>query len=258
MNFNEIISSYNRDGKLKKYCDLIGMKNLVPEIMQYLDSTEDGIDFVSALMILVDLSGKSDLTDDDYSEFLSRLKGNSFFPYFKKFLYHEQLTWKSFAIFTIGKFPLPENSVYLEEAFLNTYYMNNPVLAARSLDEIARLRSDNYEQLHNMLIEKHDIINFMSYGIELLSFMHKDELYKELLDEYKERNIKVAPDNANEAEEFFSSYDKFVFNVQQWNNLNDWSREQYIESINFFIANRSKINMDTKEDYFKIINNIFK
>ena len=253
MNFNELVYMYEFDGNLKKYSSLFFNNDFVEEMTGYIESAEDGYDFSKALTLARDFAICSNLTEEEHKAYIALLNKNSFFSRIARFLYHDRQDWKSNVIYTLGKFTVPENSIFLEEAYVKSYYRNNPVLAARSLREIRWLGSPDFKRLSDMLIEKKDLINCFSLGLFLSSGTDGD--YKVLLEHYPD--LKPGLSTRDEVDLYFRRYENLVSHVQHANDLKDWSREEYLMSIDFYMKNRTELFNKNKIDFMKVYKQMF-
>jgi len=250
MEIIDIIKNYKFNGELRDYILDIGLKNFPEKIIEFISKTQDSNDFSIALTLSLDLSTCSDLTEDEILEYRDILVRKDFLKFLSQFLYHENLNFKSSTIATIGKFSFKENSVYLEEAFLKTYYMNNPILAARSLFEINWLNSPNYQTLLNKVISNIDPINFMTIGLIAASKSDSSKIYKNLFKKYKSYSIKGDLDN------FFDAFEIMIFSILHNNKKTDFDRLMYTKCIEYYKIHQQDIVSSNQNDYKKLYNEI--
>lgn len=259
MIIEDILETYNYDGKLKTYCERFGLEAVAREISNTQIYSRDERKFWDTLTVARDLAIMSDLTDVDRDAYLSMLAEYSFFTNLEPFLYHDRLSIKSATIFTFGKFSLSENLPFLERAFKESYFLQNPILAARCLSEISWLERSAFTRLMEDLVQKNDILNFMTRGLILSSGGDTKTALSQLIDEYR-GNFEEIEDLGTSADpsSFFWTFELFVTNIHHTCDIPDWDRKKYKFSIEYYLKNREKMFLGdgTRPDYKAVYNDM--
>jgi hypothetical protein len=97
--------------------------------------------FIDTTVYARDFYRSSNVNDKQAEEYISVLKAKEFFQILALFLNHHSYHARVNAIYNFGKFAFAENADYLEDAYTNYYYGNNPFIAARCLNELFALDS---------------------------------------------------------------------------------------------------------------------
>jgi hypothetical protein len=259
MIIEEILETYNYDGKLKSYCERFGLDAIAREVSSTQTYSKDQRRFWETLTVARDLAISSDLTEGDRNAYLSLLTEYNFFRNLEPFLYHDRLSIKSATIFTFGKFSISENSPLLERAFKESYYLQNPILAARCLGEISWLEQSTPVRLMENLVRENDILNFMTRGLVLSSSGNTETEMRHLIDEYQD-NIEAIKDlgTSEDPNSFFWTFELFVTNIHHTCDLSDWNREKYKFGIEYYLKNRRRIFLGngTRPDYEAVYNDM--
>ncbi len=104
----------------------------------------------------------------------------------------------------------------------------NPILASRCIQELFYLKSNQASDYENLLFKEIDLINFIT-----IILLNDDSLTEKALELYKNEKFLENIKNENLAD-FAINLEVFITNVQTANKIKDFTREEYIKSINYF------------------------
>jgi hypothetical protein len=205
MNIKESILSYNFDGKIDHIYKKYGAHDIINMVLNILEdsSAENTLNielFNAAATFITDTIVFSDLSDTDRKIFLNALSALNYFGRIEKYLYNEYLSIKCITLHSMGKTSIKDNLKYLEKAF-EKYYNKNPIICSELLCEIEWLDSGKYDYYCSLLKNNTDLINSMT-----LSIIHSEDYLYEIM----------------------------VRNIQNNLKQKDWTKEEYIKSIELF------------------------
>ena len=232
MGISEIFSSelYNAE-KFYEYFSEEDIKNIPFDLYNLIDieqKYENQFTFQNFVAFFSDLYVSLNINDKDFKYIDSKLDEIGFSQKFSEYLYSDFLIKKEGAVFVFAKMRKKSNCKYLEEAFINEYYKKNPILTARCLTELFYLKSKKAKGFKKLLVEDFDLINFIS-----ILLLDDEELTKKVLGLNKNQKY-LQRIRADSIQNFAMNFEIFITNVQGANKIKDFTKDEYIKSINYF------------------------
>ena len=232
MNIIELFSNdlYNSD-EFYNYFSKEEILHIPFELNDLIDidqKNENKFIFPNIIEFLTDIYVTLKIKDEDFEYIDSKLKEIDFCKKFSEYLHSDSLYKKQGAILAYAKMQKAENCKYLEDAFINEYYKKNPILTSACLKELYYLRSRKANQYEKLIFENIDIINFIS-----ILLLEDGEPDSDVLELYKNEEIliKIKPENLKD---FALNFEIFILNVQGVNKIKDFTRDEYVKSINYY------------------------
>ena len=249
MGISEIFSSelYNAE-KFYEYFSEEDIKNIPFDLYNLIDidqKTENEFIFPNIIEFLTDLYVTLNVKDKDYKYIDSKLEEINFWEKFSEYLYSDFLYKKEVAILTFAKKRSTSNCKYLEAAFISEYYKKNPILTARCLTELFYLKSKKAKEFKKLLFEDFDLINFIS-----ILLFDDEELTKKVLGLNKNEKY-LQKIRAESIQNFAMNFEIFITNIQGANKIKDFTRDEYIKSINYFEKIYSSYTIDDFYSFYK-------
>ena len=232
MNIKEVFSNELYDSqKFYDYFSKDEIQRLPYDLYNLIDleqKNENEFIFPNLVEFFCDLYVSLNVKDEDFEYIDSKLQEIGFCKKFSEYLYSDFLVKKEEAILVFAKMRKESNCKYLEEAFINEYYKKNPILASRCIQELFYLKSNQASDYENLLFKEIDLINFIT-----IILLNDDSLTEKALELYKNEKFLENIKNENLAD-FAINLEVFITNVQTANKIKDFTREEYIKSINYF------------------------
>ena len=140
-----VIEEYRNmpDCKLRFLLEKFSIQTIVEEMIMWLK--ENDLNFIDITTFARDFYIGSDLANHEKYSHITELKQQGFFQLLNTFLYSDDCTSCSWAIYTMGKFSERENATFLEIVYEAKYKEANPILAYRCLSELRWLQSEKVE-----------------------------------------------------------------------------------------------------------------
>ncbi|UTC44501.1 hypothetical protein [Treponema sp. OMZ 857] len=249
MNFIEIFSSRLYNSKeIYNYFSEDEILNIPFDLYNLIDmdqKTENEFIFPNIIEFLTDLYVTLNVKDKDYKYIDSKLEEINFWEKFSEYLYSDFLYKKEVAILTFAKKRSASNCKYLEAAFISEYYKKNPILTARCLTELFYLKSKKAKEFKKLLVEDFDLINFIS-----ILLFDDEELTNKVLGLNKNEKY-LQKIRADSIQNFTMNFEIFITNVQGANKIKDFTRDEYIKSINYFEKIYSSYKIDDFYSFYK-------
>jgi len=232
MNIKDLFSTelYN-SSNFYNYFSEKEIQNIPSDLYNLIDleqKEENEFIFPNLVDFFLDLYVSLNVKDKDFEYIDSKLQEIGFCKKFSEYLYSDFLVKKEGAILVFAKMRKESNCKYLEEAFINEYYKRNPILTSRCIQELFYLKSNQASDYENLLFKEIDLINFIT-----IILLNDDSLTEKALELYKNEKFLENIKNENLAD-FAINLEAFITNVQTANKIKDFSREEYIKSINYF------------------------
>ena len=133
----------------------------------------------------------------------------------------------------------------MEDAFISEYYKKNPILTARCLTELFYLKSKKAKGFKKLLVEDFDLINFIS-----ILLFDDEELSNKVLGLNKNEKY-LQNIRADSIQNFTMNFEIFITNVQGVNKIKDFTRDEYIKSINYFEKIYGSYKIDDFYSFYK-------
>lgn len=232
MNLIKLFSndSYNSE-EFYKYFSKEEILNIPSNLYDLIDIDQNNKNefiFPNIIEFLTDIYVTLKIKDEDFEYIDSKLEEICFCKKFSEYLYSDYLYKKQGAILAYAKMQKTENCKYLEEAFINEYYKKNPILTSACLKELYYLKSKKAKEYEKLIFEDRDLINFIS-----ILLLEDGKLDSKALELYKNEEIlrKIKTENLGD---FSSNFETFIVNVQGVNRIKDFTRDEYLKSINYF------------------------
>ena len=207
--------------------------------------TENKFIFSNIIEFLTDLYVTLNIKDKDFKYINTKLEEINFWKKFSEYLYSDFLYKKEGAILTFAKNRRTSNCKYLEAAFISEYYKKNPILTSRCLTELFYLKSKRANEFKKLLVEEVDLINFIS-----ILFFDDEELTNKVLELNKnEKYLKKI--RTDRIKNFIMNFEIFIANVQGVNKVKDFTRDEYIKSINYFEKIYGSYKIDNFYSFYK-------
>lgn len=208
------------------------------DLMNFLD--KENIDeniFTNLHDFLVDLYSTSNIKEKDYKYIDSKFKKLNFCQKLSKYLYSKNLSIAQLTIHVLIDMNKKNNTKFFEEAYENSYYKNNLLLAYQGLQALNIRQSRKIKKYENQLLNEKDILNFMAF---FLLDPSEKEISKALNNYCNEDFIKILP--STDYKKFVLNYEIFAINVMGVNKLY-FTRNDYIKSTKYFsqIYNNYKV-----------------
>lgn len=263
MYLEEIILNYDFNGVKKSIYEKYGYNEIINIVLSILEKSsneksQSNEHFFIALTFILDSYIFSDFNKKEKTNFKMVLKKNCFFDNISKYLYHEYNIIKHNTITRIGKFSISTNVKYLENAYIRSYYKNNPVLAATCLFEMKWLKSKKYNGFIRKLEKETNLINIITLGSHYTLNQYNEKRMKRLLNKCKNTFFQLFYDI--DYEKFLNileNFDLFSTNIQYSNNIKEWNRYDYEKIIKYYIINYLEIYKNNKIDYIELYENIY-
>lgn len=237
-NSKEVYNYFSEDEILNIPFDLY---NLI-EIDQ---KTENKFIFSNIIEFLTDLYVTLNIKDKDFKYIDTKLEEINFWKKFSEYLYSDFLYKKEGAILTFAKNRRTSNCKYLEAAFISEYYKKNPILTSRCLTELFYLKSKRANEFKKLLVEEFDLINFIS-----ILLLDDEQLANKVLELNKnEKYLKKI--RTDRIKNFTMNFEIFITNVQGVNKVKDFTRDEYIKSINYFEKIYGSYKIDNFYSFYK-------
>lgn len=232
MNLIELFSNdlYNSE-EFYSYFSKEEIFNIPFDLYKLIDieqKNENEFIFPNIIEFLTDIYVTLKINDEDFEYIDSKLEEIGFCKKFSEYLHSDFLCKKQGAILVYAKMRKAENCKYLEEAFINEYYKKNPILTSVCLKELYYLKSRKAKEYEKLIFENIDLINFVS-----ILLFEDGEPDSKVLELYKNKEIliKIIPENIKD---FALNFEIFIVNVQGANKIKDFTRDEYIKSINYY------------------------
>ena len=207
--------------------------------------TENKFIFSNIIEFLTDLYVTLNIKDKDFKYIDTKLEEINFWKKFSEYLYSDFLYKKEGAILTFAKNRRTSNCKYLEAAFISEYYKKNPILTSRCLTELFYLKSKRANEFKKLLVEEFDLINFISTLL-----LDDEELTNKVLELNKnEKYLKKI--RTDRIKNFTMNFEIFITNVQGVNKVKDFTRDEYIKSINYFEKIYGSYKIDNFYSFYK-------
>ena len=249
MNFIKIFSSILYNSKeIYNYFSEHEILNIPFDLYKLSDidqKTENEFIFPNIIEFLTDLYVTLNVKNKDYKYIDSKLEEINFWEKFSEYLHSDFLYKKEDAILTFAKKRSTSNCKYLEKAFISEYYKKNPILTARCLTELFYLKSKKAKEFKRLLVEDFDLINFIS-----ILLLDDEELTNKALELNKnEKYLKRI--RTDRIKNFTMNFEIFITNVQGVNKVKDFTRDEYIKSINYFEKIYGSYKIDNFYSFYK-------
>ena len=207
--------------------------------------TENKFIFSNIIEFITDLYVTLNIKDKDFKYIDTKLEEINFWKKFSEYLYSDFLYKKEGAILTFAKKRRTSNCKYLEAAFISEYYKKNPILTSRCLTELFYLKSKRANEFKKLLVEEFDLINFISTLL-----LDDEELTNKVLELNKNEKYlkKIRTDSIKS---FTINFEIFITNVQGVNKVKDFTRDEYIKSINYFEKIYGSYKIDNFYSFYK-------
>ena len=206
-------------------------------------NTENKYIFSNIILFLTDLYVTLNIKDKHFKYMDSKLEEINFWKKFSEYLYSDFLYKKEGAILALAKKRSTSNCKYLEDAFISEYYKKNPILTARCLTELFYLKSKKAKGFKKLLVEDFDLIDFIS-----ILLLDDEELTNKVLGLNKKYLKKIRTDSI---QNFTMNFEIFITNVQGANKIKDFTRDEYIKSINYFEKIYGSYKIDDFYSFYK-------
>lgn len=207
--------------------------------------TENEFIFPNIIEFLTDLYVTLNIKDKHFKYMDSKLEEINFWKKFSEYLYSDFLYKKEGAILALAKKRSTSNCKYLEDAFISEYYKKNPILTARCLTELFYLKSKKAKGFKKLLVEDFDLINFIS-----ILLLDDEELTNKVLELNKNEKY-LQKIRADSIQNFTMNFEIFITNVQGANKIKDFTRDEYIKSINYFEKIYGSYKIDDFYSFYK-------
>lgn len=249
MNFIKVFSNrvYNSK-KVYNYFSEDEILNIPFDLYNLIDidqKTENRFIFSNIIEFLTDLYVTLNIKDKNFKYIDTKLEEINFWKKFSEYLYSDFLYKKEGAILTFAKNRITSNCKYLEAAFISEYYKKNPILTSRCLTELFYLKSKRANEFKKLLVEEFDLINFIS-----ILLLDDEELTNKALELNKnEKYLKRI--RTDRIKNFTMNFEIFITNVQGVNKVKDFTRDEYIKSINYFEKIYGSYKIDNFYSFYK-------
>ena len=249
MNFIKVFSNRLYNSKeVYNYFSEDEILNIPFDLYNLIDidqKTENEFIFPNIIEFLTDLYVTLNVKDKDYKYIDSKLEKINFWEKFSEYLYSDFLYKKEGAILTFAKNRRTSNCKYLEAAFISEYYKKNPILTSRCLTELFYLKSKRANEFKKLLVEEFDLINFISTLL-----LDDEELTNKVLELNKnEKYLKKI--RTDRIKNFTMNFEIFITNVQGVNKVKDFTRDEYIKSINYSEKIYGSYKIDNFYSFYK-------
>ena len=249
MNFIKILSSRLYNSKeIYNYFSEDEILNIPFDLYNLIDmdqKNENEFIFLNIIEFLTDLYVTLNVKDKDYKYIDSKLEEINFWEKFSEYLYSDFLYKKEGAILALAKKRSTSNCKYLEDAFISEYYKKNPILTARCLTELFYLKSKKAKGFKKLLVEDFDLIDFIS-----ILLLDDEELTNKVLGLNKNEKY-LQKIRADSIQNFAMNFEIFITNVQGANKIKDFTRDEYIKSINYFEKIYGSYKIDDFYSFYK-------
>ena len=237
-NSKEIYSYFSEDEIINIPFDLYNLIDIDQK-------TENEFIFPNIIEFLTDLYVTLNIKDKHFKYMDSKLEEINFWKKFSEYLYSDFLYKKEGAILTFAKNRRTSNCKYLEAAFISEYYKKNPILTSRCLTELFYLKSKRANEFKKLLVEEFDLINFIS-----ILLLDDEQLANKVLELNKnEKYLKKI--RTDRIKNFTMNFEIFITNVQGVNKVKDFTRDEYIKSINYFEKIYGSYKIDNFYSFYK-------
>ena len=249
MNFIKVFSNrvYNSK-KVYNYFSEDEILNIPFDLYNLIDidqKTENRFIFSNIIEFLTDLYVTLNIKDKNFKYIDTKLEEINFWKKFSEYLYSDFLYKKEGAILTFAKNRRTSNCKYLEAAFISEYYKKNPILTSRCLTELFYLKSKRANEFKKLLVEEFDLINFIS-----ILLLDDEQLTNKVLELNKnEKYLKKI--RTDRIKNFTMNFEIFITNVQGVNKVKDFTRDEYIKSINYFEKIYGSYKIDNFYSFYK-------
>ena len=249
MNFIKVFSNRLYNSKeVYNYFSEDEILNIPFDLYNLIDidqKTENRFIFSNIIEFLTDLYVTLNIKDKDFKYIDTKLEELNFWKKFSEYLYSDFLYKKEGAILTFAKNRRTSNCKYLEAAFISEYYKKNPILTSRCLTELFYLKSKRANEFKKLLVEEFDLINFISTLL-----LDDEELTNKVLELNKnEKYLKKI--RTDRIKNFTMNFEIFITNVQGVNKVKDFTRDEYIKSINYFEKIYGSYKIDNFYSFYK-------
>ena len=249
MNFIKVFSNRLYNSKeVHNYFSENEIFNIPFDLYNLIDidqKTENKFIFSNIIEFLTDLYVTLNIKDKDFKYIDTKLEEINFWKKFSEYLYSDFLYKKEGAILTFAKNRRTSNCKYLEAAFISEYYKKNPILTSRCLTELFYLKSKRANEFKKLLVEEFDLINFIS-----ILLLDDEELTNKALELNKnEKYLKRI--RTDRIKNFTMNFEIFITNVQGVNKVKDFTRDEYIKSINYFEKIYGSYKIDNFYSFYK-------
>ena len=249
MNFIKVFSNRLYNSKeVHNYFSENEIFNIPFDLYNLIDidqKTENKFIFSNIIEFLTDLYVTLNIKDKDFKYIDTKLEEINFWKKFSEYLYSDFLYKKEGAILTFAKNRRTSNCKYLEAAFISEYYKKNPILTSRCLTELFYLKSKRANEFKKLLVEEVDLINFISTLL-----IDDEELTNKVLELNKnEKYLKKI--RTDRIKNFTMNFEIFITNVQGVNKVKDFTRDEYIKSINYFEKIYGSYKIDNFYSFYK-------
>lgn len=249
MNFIKVFSNRLYNSKeVHNYFSEDEIFNIPFDLYNLIDidqKTENKFIFSNIIEFLTDLYVTLNIKDKDFKYIDTKLEEINFWKKFSEYLYSDFLYKKEGAILTFAKNRRTSNCKYLEAAFISEYYKKNPILTSRCLTELFYLKSKRANEFKKLLVEEFDLINFISTLL-----LDDEELTNKVLELNKnEKYLKKI--RTDRIKNFTMNFEIFITNVQGVNKVKDFTRDEYIKSINYFEKIYGSYKIDNFYSFYK-------
>ena len=249
MNFIKVFSNRLYNSKeVYNYFSEDEILNIPFDLYNLIDidqKTENRFIFSNIIEFLTDLYVTLNIKDKDFKYIDTKLEEINFWKKFSEYLYSDFLYKKEGAILTFAKNRRTSNCKYLEAAFISEYYKKNPILTSRCLTELFYLKSKRANEFKKLLVEEFDLINFISTLL-----LDDEELTNKVLELNKnEKYLKKI--RTDRIKNFTMNFEIFITNVQGVNKVKDFTRDEYIKSINYFEKIYGSYKIDNFYSFYK-------
>ena len=249
MNFIKVFSNRLYNSKeVHNYFSENEIFNIPFDLYNLIDidqKTENKFIFSNIIEFLTDLYVTLNIKDKDFKYIDTKLEEINFWKKFSEYLYSDFLYKKEGAILTFAKNRRTSNCKYLEAAFISEYYKKNPILTSRCLTELFYLKSKRANEFKKLLVEEVDLINFISTLL-----LDDEELTNKVLELNKnEKYLKKI--RTDRIKNFTMNFEIFITNVQGVNKVKDFTRDEYIKSINYFEKIYGSYKIDNFYSFYK-------
>lgn len=249
MNFIKVFSNRLYNSKeVHNYFSEDEILNIPFDLYNLIDidqKTENRFIFSNIIEFLTDLYVTLNIKDKNFKYIDTKLEEINFWKKFSEYLYSDFLYKKEGAILTFAKNRRTSNCKYLEAAFISEYYKKNPILTSRCLTELFYLKSKRANEFKKLLVEEFDLINFIS-----ILLLDDEQLTNKVLELNKnEKYLKKI--RTDRIKNFTMNFEIFITNVQGVNNVKDFTRDEYIKSINYFEKIYGSYKIDNFYSFYK-------
>ena len=249
MNFIKVFSNRLYNSKeVYNYFSEDEILNIPFDLYNLIDidqKTKNKFIFSNIIEFLTDLYVTLNIKDKDFKYINTKLEEINFWKKFSEYLYSDFLYKKEGAILTFAKNRRTSNCKYLEAAFISEYYKKNPILTSRCLTELFYLKSKRANEFKKLLVEEFDLINFIS-----ILLLDDEQLTNKVLELNKNEKYlkKIRTDSIKN---FIMNFEIFITNVQGVNRVKDFTRDEYIKSINYFEKIYGSYKIDNFYSFYK-------